>query len=235
MPIHPKVSRCLVDKIRLTCAMNKTLKSSLLLLLLLSGCTTDWKTKSTADSPEYLLTCVRKHVQTVVLADTREPMGFAGHYTSGSGLSGAELYLFPDRTYMYTEWADIQAETLYDRGTWSCLRGVIRLSSDESLSKMHPRDKMYVGMYYEGKTPLDPLGNDREKCSGIVLMGTRWDFSMYSDIVKSDLRVKWADQEVFESSFLLCTHKKVDDIRSQDIEEKKRSLTKEVWIPGCGE
>jgi hypothetical protein len=216
-------------------AMNKLLFNSLALALTLTGCATNWQPRYTAASPESLLNQVREHVPTVVLADAIEPTAFAGHYTSGSGLSGSELYLFPDGSYMYTEWADILPETLYDRGRWSLSEGILRLSSDATLSKTHLRDKSYVGMHYKGKAPLDPLGDDQGAHSGLVLMGMNWDYSMYIHILTSDLREKWTDQETYESSFLICTYKKVDDIQARDIEGKKRSLARQIWTPDLGD
>ena len=50
----------------------------------------------------------------------------------GSGLSGEDLYLFPDRSYYYVHWADIEPPTIYDKGFWSFSQGVLELHGDHS-------------------------------------------------------------------------------------------------------
>lgn len=47
----------------------------------------------------------------------------------GGPLSGNSLYIFPDNTYIYCEWADIMPNTVFDKGTWSFSEGVLRLKS----------------------------------------------------------------------------------------------------------
>lgn len=67
----------------------------------------------------------------------------AGRYTSSSKelrkrigplLHGDDLYLFPDSTYIYCEWADIEPLTVYDKGTWSVAKGLIELKSDPEVT-----------------------------------------------------------------------------------------------------
>jgi len=48
----------------------------------------------------------------------------------GGQLSGDTLYLFPDGTYIYSEWADISPDTIYDKGAWTYSAGIVRLVSD---------------------------------------------------------------------------------------------------------
>lgn len=40
------------------------------------------------------------------------------------------LYIFPDKTYLYCEWAVFMPTTVFDKGTWSFAGGVLELSSD---------------------------------------------------------------------------------------------------------
>ncbi len=52
----------------------------------------------------------------VPLTDSHLP----GEYAGGDGLlSGRRLYVFADHTYVYSEWADVMPETVFDKGTWS--------------------------------------------------------------------------------------------------------------------
>jgi len=216
---------------RSMCKIKISIINSIAALFLFSGCATGWKARYTADSARQLLNRVNRHVTTVALMDTTKPMLPRGHYSSGSGLSGSELYLFPDGTYMYTEWADIFPETLYDRGTWLCSESLIRLSSDGTLSMVSPKDKVYVALYYDGTSLLDPFAGDDVR-SGLVLMGTNWDYSMYIDFIQSYLSEEgWNELDDFESSFLVCTLKKAEDIKAEDIDKIKRSLSGKVCRP----
>ena len=38
-----------------------------------------------------------------------------GQWTEGEGLSGSELYLFPDHTFVHTQWTDLFPEVVYDK------------------------------------------------------------------------------------------------------------------------
>ena len=53
------------------------------------------------------------------------------------GLSGSELYLFPDGKYIYCEWADVEPRTVYDKGEWTVTPHGIRLTSDRDVT-WHP-------------------------------------------------------------------------------------------------
>jgi hypothetical protein len=74
----------------------------------------------------------------------------SGHY-SDSGpsmagherLSGSDLYLFPDGTYIYTEWADIMPETVYEKGNWKFEDSFISFTNDNSLKKAPSLEKKY--------------------------------------------------------------------------------------------
>lgn len=66
----------------------------------------------------------------------------AGHYTGqtpelrsrvGPFLSGEDLYLFPDGSYLYCQSADLMAETIYDKGRWLASEGALSLTSDSDV------------------------------------------------------------------------------------------------------
>ena len=101
----------------------------------------------------------------------------AGKYSSPTkefspGLSGDNLYLFPDGTYIYDEWADIQPLTIYDKGEWKVDDGIIVLSSDKEISwdpgeehryiafsrHSHPGEILLIGI----STALDRFEEDRD-------------------------------------------------------------------------
>ena len=86
----------------------------------------------------------------------------AGHYTSisselrkkvgGFVLSGEDLYLFADQTYIYCEWGDIKPLTIYDSGTWLVASGRVTLQSDPAL-KWHSRlEEEYLAVRRSGRS-----------------------------------------------------------------------------------
>lgn len=75
------------------------------------------------------------------------PLQIAGEYRNpskeeikriGGALSGARLFIFPDSTYVYCEWADVMPQTVFDMGTWNFSDGVLQLSSSPEI-KWDPR------------------------------------------------------------------------------------------------
>jgi len=49
---------------------------------------------------------------------------------TGPPLSGEILYIFPDNSYVYCEWADIMPNTVVDKGIWSLNGDILELKSD---------------------------------------------------------------------------------------------------------
>ena len=126
-----------------------------------------------------------------------QPHKLAGQYTSssqelvkrmGGFLSGNDLYLFPDGTYIYCEWADIQPTTIYDRGKWTFRNGFVGLTSDAEITgnpgaerkyevvrrRFHPAEVLLIGIkddleHFEEMTKGDPelnlliVGKQRSK------------------------------------------------------------------------
>jgi hypothetical protein len=108
----------------------------------------------------------------------------AGHYTGespelkgrvGPFLSGKDLYLFPDGSYLYSQWADVMPMTIFDKGHWSAASNVLELVSDKDIAwdpeierrhvivrrKTRPREAMLVGLsdgldYFKEKAGDDP-------------------------------------------------------------------------------
>ena len=56
-----------------------------------------------------------------------------GHYDRSGDLAGSEIYVFPDNTYVYVEWADILPLTILDQGTWNYRDGVLFMHTDGSI------------------------------------------------------------------------------------------------------
>jgi hypothetical protein len=76
----------------------------------------------------------------VVSVAIQSETSLAGRYTSapaeltkrlGGVLPGGnDLYLFPDGSYIYTEWDDLLPPTIYDKGKWILRGGFLDLASD---------------------------------------------------------------------------------------------------------
>jgi hypothetical protein len=58
----------------------------------------------------------------------------AGHWTEGPGLTGGELYLFEDGTYISTEWGCVLPETIQDKGHWKLDASVLNLEPDSDVT-----------------------------------------------------------------------------------------------------
>jgi hypothetical protein len=67
----------------------------------------------------------------------------AGHYANtskelgervGGFLSGDDLYLFPDGTYIFCEWSDVSPVTISDKGTWTLAKNSVELKSGPEIT-----------------------------------------------------------------------------------------------------
>ena len=137
-----------------------------------------------------------------------------GHYSSaGPSLkkyvgasSGSDLYMFPDETYIYTEWADIMPNTIHERGTWRFDGSIISLVSDNTLTTQRFLDSEQLPLVSPDKT--------------ILLMGRKgFDYFQQHSSDKPDFMLS------------LTTLEKVSEIKNQDIETIKNKLLKEAWMP----
>ncbi|PKO19845.1 hypothetical protein CVU37_02315 [candidate division BRC1 bacterium HGW-BRC1-1] len=75
----------------------------------------------------------------VRLHDPLTTASVAGYYadpgpTKRGGLSGEDLYLFPDETFMYLRWADIMPRTILSKGAWALDEGYVTLHDDGETS-----------------------------------------------------------------------------------------------------
>jgi hypothetical protein len=142
-------------------------------ILLACGASTGvgWEPSRTETSAAHMLGELQKFypaVRSVKPANMTARL-IAGHFTHGSGLSGQELYLFSDNTYIYTEWADIMSETVFDQGSWGLTNGFVTLASDKSLpASRRPFDHVYL--------PIRLKQN-----SDLFIMSHRWDFSYFTE------------------------------------------------------
>ena len=101
------------------------------------------------------------------------PVQFAGQYSNpskevmkrwgGGTLSEDNLYIFPDKTYIYCEWADIMPTIVIDMGTWSFIGGVLELKSDPEITWDHRLERRFLAVRrpaHNGEILL--VGTDRD-------------------------------------------------------------------------
>jgi hypothetical protein len=132
-------------------------------------------------------------------------------HRAGPALSGDDLYLFPDRSYLYLRWADIMPPTIYDRGTWLFETGVLSLQSDHSVQQRDfPKDRRFIPLYHNvsGKRTL-------------LLMGTSWDFSYFKE------------KATMNDDFMLflCTLTHIEPIEPANAETLQKKMYADSWKP----
>lgn len=77
----------------------------------------------------------------------------------GGFLSGGSLYLLHDGRYVYTEWADVEPETIYQAGAWRFLDGlVVLLPAGEAAGALTDRSFLPFCLQVDGKAELRLAG-----------------------------------------------------------------------------
>jgi hypothetical protein len=187
-----------------------------------AGCATGWRPKRTASSADELIESIRPilpELQLVPEAATNDAV-LPGHYTSCHPdfdrlvLSGHELYLFPDRTYLFIDWGDLLPDTIVDKGDWEYHDGLVRLRSDRSLAKRRPRDKTFVLMRFQ-----------YEQKKMLLLMGTSWNYSYFLD---------FHDEEQDPDPgfmMILCSVQKEKGISPEESAPLRAKLMEDCWHP----
>ncbi len=190
-------------------------------LVVLSSPSKAWEPTKEAKSVEEVVAKLKEHGLKArqVPEKDRTAKALAGHYSTGPGLSGNELYLFSDSTYIYTEWADILPETIYEKGTWSVKDGFIALKSDGAVpGGPHAREDHYAPLLMKDLEDVPWRPGDG---SDVFLMGSRWYFSYFLDHAG-----KYAD-----SMFYICTMYRKEKPSKDEQEKLRKSLMEKAWRP----
>jgi hypothetical protein len=178
-----------------------------------------------------ILWSVRAHVSEVkqVPADVDVEQVLAGHFSDtthvfGSGVSGSELYLFPDKTYFYLEWADIFPLTICDKGDWRCQAGFLVLLSDGSTpATSGPRDHEYLPLVLPTDHATAVGEAQPTEVELVLLLGAGWNFSYFLENLEEDP----------EFRLRLCTYCKAESVTPKEAKKLKDELFKECWRPDC--
>ena len=130
--------------------------------------------------------------------------GLAAEYTNpsqevikriGGVLSGNHLYLFPDKSYIYCEWADIEPLTVYDKGIWTFRDGYIELKSDPEVTWDPGVERRYMVVRrrsYRDEVMLVGTGGDLSYIEENAGNDPEWIFLIRSKGMRKRLKQKSA-------------------------------------------
>ena len=198
--------------------MNAVGRLTTMLAIVLPLLATPVGAKSSAASP-----LERLRAKTRVDAVTEiAPAHLAGKYTStskelqervGPFLGGNDLYLFPDGTYIYCEWADIEPVTVYDKGTWVFTDGQVELTSDPQVTWKPRAERKYVAVHRPSRA------------EEVLLVGTGRDLDYFEKHAGKDP----------EFMLLVSAKKREETFSQQEAEKLKVTLMKDAWRPKYSE
>jgi len=142
----------------------------------------------------------------------------AGHYASGSEemrkravlLSGEDLYLFPDGTYIHLQWCDIPPVVIDDTGTWVVSNGLVKLRSHPEVTWRNIVQREYL-----------VLRHDFGSSKPILLIGISSDIPYFEKNAKKDP----------EFMLLMLSRVRTEDIKPENSDKVKTNLMKESWQP----
>jgi hypothetical protein len=120
------------------------------------------------------------------------------------------LFLFPDKTYIYTHVTDIPPDTISDKGTWSLAGDIVQLKSDKEVKwKSKRAERQYILVRRRGQ--------DKE----LFAVGTERDLTYFDDHAKSDPNFM----------FLLNSLKRERAIDKAETPALRKKLMQEKWKP----
>jgi len=157
---------------------------------------------------------LRAHVAVDLITGVA-PSEIAGHYSSNpkelgrSVLSGNDLYLFPDGSYLYSEWADIEPTTIRDKGTWIFSDGVVKLTSDPEITWEPDAERSYLVIHRKSE-PKE-----------VLLIGTDRALSYFEEKANNDA----------DFTLLLAAKTRIGLIGQKSAPKLRRKLMREAWRP----
>ena len=172
--------------------------------------------------PREMTAALRNSVPSIRVARPQQDSSqfFAGHFSSAAEiakspppeLSGEDLYLFPDKSYINVEWADILPDAIYDKGRWEYEGDYVRLHSDYSVPK-NPKVKRDPAF-----APFFARVSGRER---LFLVGVPWMYSYFRQHA----------EPLDEFMFLLCSYVRRDRLPDSVVAPTKRRLMRDSWHP----
>ncbi len=159
---------------------------------------------------------IQAFVPSLVELSTSTTEEVAGYYanpgpTMKGGLSGSRLYLFPDSSYFFIEWADIMPGLITSRGIWDVVGDYVLLTDDGTVQGKGRRmdDFAYLPVTYKEKGTT---------VTGLLGFPESYEWLM--------------DDDVFDSRRLLFrTMERSRDIPVAEAAELKAELMRKHWRP----
>lgn len=152
----------------------------------------------------------------VRVASVREmtPAQLAGKYSNPTrqfqfGLTGDDLYLFADGTYIYDEWGDVEPRAIRDKGTWRVADGFVNLKSDSEITWNPHVERAYIAI------------RRLSRPSEILLVGTGRDLSDFEENYKDDP----------ETELMIICKERLGTITGKQTTKIKEQLMRESWRP----
>ena len=154
----------------------------------------------------------------VVSVPNLTPSDLAGQYVNPSeelnnrtvAMVSEKLFVFPDKTYIFTFETDIPPDTISDKGTWSLNGDVLRLQSDKDVTWKSKRvERRHI--------VVRRRGHDNE----MFLVGIGWQLPYFEREAKDDP----------EFMFLINSLKREKTISAAEAESLRKKLMKEKWQP----
>jgi hypothetical protein len=142
----------------------------------------------------------------------------AGRYTnpsqeliqsSGPPLVGNNLYIFPDGTYVYCQWAAVMPITVFDKGSWSFAAGVLELKSDRIVIWNPDLERRFV------------VARRTSRVEEILLIGAEKALGRFEEQAGGDP----------ETMLLRVAKQRVRTISPSEVVETKAALMREGWRP----
>ncbi len=127
-------------------------------------------------------------------------------------MGGDSLFLFPDKTYIYTFVTDLPPDTISDKGTWTLDGDIVQLKSDKDItwkSKSKRAERRYI--------LVRRRGHDGE----LFAVGTERELTYFEANANDDP----------EFMFLLNSLKRERTISEAEAAALKEKLMQEKWKP----
>jgi hypothetical protein len=142
------------------------------------------------------------------------PAQLAGKYSNPTkrfqfGLTGNDLYLFADGTYIYDEWGDVEPRVIRDKGTWRVADAFVNLKSDSKITWDPDVERKYIVVHR--------LSRPNE----ILLVGTSRNLSHFEENSKNDP----------ETELMIICKERLRTITGKQTIKIKEQLMRESWRP----
>jgi hypothetical protein len=197
------------------------------------ACTAAYAATAGESPPEQKLAAIKAKVRMAsTIPDSETTVReFGGHYAkpgpsmcsiTGGGLSGEDLYLLPDSTFIYVQWADIQPETVCGKGRWTITNSVVTLTDDCAItSAYYGASSTYLALALTNTAYPRFLTNVPPR--RIVLLGAGRGYSFLTEHTRH--AGDW------EMDLLISGLEWRSRILQKDVEVMRREIMRRSWRP----